>query len=201
MRVLSVAPGGGRPLHSSLAYELHRPASVSGPDREPSGFGELYERLQPSLLRYLERLTADRDVAQDVAQEAFLRLLRRSDLTGDDARLWIFTVATNLVRDHGRTVVRRQRLLSGRPMTPNAVPTPDALTERAEQVERVRAALRQLPERDRQLLLMREEGFRYQEMAEAVGVAPGSVGTLIARALKKFEAVYRRDEERDDAHR
>lgn len=199
--MLSVASGGEDPLQSSLVSRLPDARPVNGPDREASGFGALYERLQPSLLRYLERLTADSDIAQDVAQEAFLRLLRRRDLSGDDARLWIFTVATNLVRDHGRTVVRRQRLLSAQPVTPSAAPPPDLEAERSEAVERVRAALRLLPERDRQLLLMREEGFRYQEMAEAVGVAPGSVGTLIARALKKFEAVYRREEAQDDAHR
>lgn len=174
---------------------------MNGPDPDPTSFGELYERLQPSLVRYLERLTGDGDVAQDVSQEAFLRLLRRSDLTGDDARLWIFTVATNLVRDYGRSVVRRKRILTARPVVPNAPPTPDLEAERNERVSLVRLALRQLPERDQQLLLMREEGFRYQEMAEAVGVAPGSVGTLIARALKKFAAVYRSDEEQDDAHR
>lgn len=174
---------------------------MSGPDPESAGFGELYERLQPSLLRYLERLTGDPDTAQDVSQEAFLRLLRRTDLSGDDARLWIFTVATNLVRDHGRSVARRHRLLTARPVLPSSPSAPDVEAERREQVTRVRAALRHLSDRDQQLLLMREEGFRYQEMAEAVGVAPGSVGTLIARALKKFEAVYRSDNEHDDAHR
>ena len=93
---------------------------MNGPDPHSASFGELYERLQPSLLRYLERMTGDEDIAQDVAQEAFLRLLRRTDLDGDDARLWIFTVATNLVRDHGRAVVRRQRLLLARPVLPGA---------------------------------------------------------------------------------
>jgi RNA polymerase sigma-70 factor, ECF subfamily len=174
---------------------------LNGPESESASFGALYERLQPALVRYLERLTGDGDVAQDVAQEAFLRLLRRTDLDGDDARLWIYTVATNLVRDYGRSVTRRQRLLTARPVLPSAPPAPDVDAERSEQVAVVRAALRQLPERDRQLLLMREEGFRYQEMAEAVGVAPGSVGTLISRALKRFAAVYRSDDERDDAHR
>lgn len=168
---------------------------MNGPDRESASFGALYERLQPSLLRYLERLTGDEDMAQDVAQEAFLRLFRRRELDGDDARLWIFTVATNLVRDHGRAVVRRQRLLSARPVLPGAPAAPDVEAERSESVAKVREALSQLSERDQRLLLMREEGFRYQEMAEAVGVAPGSVGTLIARALKRFEAVYRRDDE------
>lgn len=188
-------------MHTRVAPQPSRAFSVNGPDPDSASFGELYERLQPSLLRYLERLTGDPDIAQDVSQEAFLRLLRRADLDGDDARLWIFTVATNLVRDHGRTVVRRQRLLVARPVVPSGPPAPDAEAERSERVHRVREALGQLSERDRQLLMMREEGFRYQEMAEAVGVAPGSVGTLIARALKKFEAVYSRDEEQDDPHR
>ena len=56
-------------------------------------------------------------------------------------------------------------------------------------------AMDELPERDRHLLLMREEGFSYQEIAAAIGVAPGSVGTLIARAIKRFTAVYRPLEE------
>lgn len=168
---------------------------MNGSEGDSAAFGELYESLQPSLLRYLERLTGDGDIAQDVAQEAFLRLLRRTDLDAENARLWIFTVATNLVRDHGRAVVRRKRLLTATPVVPSGPPAPDLELERRERVTRVRAALELLSERDRQLLLMREEGFRYQEMARAAGVAPGSVGTLIARALKRFETVYRSDEE------
>jgi DNA-directed RNA polymerase specialized sigma24 family protein len=46
---------------------------------------------------------------------------------------------------------------------------------------------------------MREEGFSYAEIARAVEVAPGSVGTLIARALKRFGSVYRVDREVPDA--
>jgi RNA polymerase sigma-70 factor, ECF subfamily len=55
-----------------------------------------------------------------------------------------------------------------------------------------------LPERDRQLLLMREEGFKYDEIAAVIGVAPASVGTLIARALKKFVSAYEAREDVDD---
>lgn len=159
-----------------------------------SGFDALYERLYPSLLRYVERLVGDRDASEDLAQEAFVRLLRRPDLDGEDARLWIFTVATNLVRDRGRAVARRQRLL-----TPDSVqlPTssvPDEELERAENIRAVRAALDLLPERDRLMLLMREEGFRYSEIAQALEVAPSSVGTLIARALKRFSEAYHPNE-------
>ena len=62
--------------------------------------------------------------------------------------------------------------------------------ERTERIELVRKALERLSERDRQMLLMREEGFRYTEIAEAVGVRSTSVGALVARALKKFSAAY-----------
>ncbi len=156
-------------------------------------FEAIYRRLHPSVFRYLERLTGDVDVAEDIAQEAFVRLLSRPDLVEDAARLWLFTVATNLVRDRGRSTARRARLLSAVPVEPTRLSLPDEDLERKERVGSVRAVLDTLSERDRQMLLMREEGFRYGEIAEAVGVAPGSVGTLMARALKRFVAVYKPD--------
>lgn len=165
------------------------------PHRQPATFETVYRRLHPTLFRYLNRLTGDADVAEDVAQEAFIRLLRRPELSEEGARCWLFTVATNLVRDRGRAASRHQRLLSaGEAPTPSPMPSPDEAVERAERVRAVRAALEQLAPRDRQLLLMREEGFRYEEIADAVGVAPGSVGTLIARALKRFASAYRPEE-------
>jgi RNA polymerase sigma-70 factor, ECF subfamily len=157
-------------------------------------FDAIYRRLHPSLFRYLERLTGDTDVAEDIAQESFVRLLSRPDLSGEGVRLWLFTVATNLVRDRGRSTARRARLLEAVPVEPGRFPTPEEELERGERVRSVRAALAQLAERDVQMLLMREEGFRYAEIADAVGVAPGSVGTLVARALKRFVEVYRPNE-------
>ena len=69
-----------------------------------------YKRLQPSLYRYLLRLTGDPDLAEDLAQESFVRLLDH-DLPEAEIRPWIFAVATNLVRDSARTRERRRRLL------------------------------------------------------------------------------------------
>ena len=68
--------------------------------------------------------------------------------------------------------------------------SPQEDLERSERIEQVRLALDRLSDRDRQMLLMREEGFRYAEIAEAVGVRPTSVGALVARALKRFSAAY-----------
>lgn len=162
-------------------------------------FDSLFRHLYPSLFRYLQRLTGDPDQADDLAQEAFTRLLRQT-LPEQEAKPWLFTVATNLVRDAARKSSRRERLLAVHQPLPQALPAADELVERDERVAEVQRALARLKPRDRQLLLMREEGFTYEEMAQAVGVSATSVGTLLARALKRFSEVYRLCEVVDDAH-
>lgn len=156
-------------------------------------FDTVFETLYPSLHRYLHRLTGDQDVAEDIAQEAFVRLLRQS-LPEDEVRPWVFTVAMNLVRDNARRNERRHRLLAGAPELVTRPPLPDEDVERRDRIARVRGVLEKLPERDRQLLLMREEGFKYDEIAAVIDVAPSSVGTLIARALRKFATEYEAQE-------
>jgi RNA polymerase sigma-70 factor (ECF subfamily) len=164
-------------------------AAVSSSAGGAADFDALFRRLYPSLFRYLHRMCGDSDAADDMAQESFVRLLGR-DLPEEEARLWVFTVATNLLRDRGRTARRRERLLESADWRPTAIPAPDETLDRARTVDRVRRALEQVPARDRQMLLMREEGFRYDEIAQAAGVAPGSVGTLLARAARRFAAAY-----------
>lgn len=159
-------------------------------------FDAVFAKLYPSLFRYLQRLTGDEDVAEDIAQESFVRLLRQS-LPEEEVRPWLFTVAMNLVRDRARKSERRQRLLTSAPELVTRTPLPDEDMERTERIAAVRQVLERLPERDRQLLLMREEGFKYDEIARVIGVAPASVGTLIARALKKFVAEFEAREVKD----
>jgi RNA polymerase sigma factor (sigma-70 family) len=140
------------------------------------------------LFRYLVRLTGDSDLAADVAQETFVRLVEREpDNTG--IRAWLYRVATNLVRDHSRVARRRIELLQERS---HRVPHGDAPTdahlalEIEEKRQAVRNALEALSERDRTVLLMREEGFSHEEIATAVGTTTKSIGRMIARALQKL---------------
>jgi RNA polymerase sigma factor (sigma-70 family) len=100
-------------------------------------------------------------------------------------------VATNLALDEVRRRTRRGRLLRMRPSAqPLADPPEDpaAAVERAEVTMRVRKALAAVPERDRTVLLLREEGFCHREIAEVVGTTEKSIGTMIARAMVKVEA-------------
>lgn len=150
-------------------------------------FDELFDEVYPGLYRYCLRLTADPDVAEDATQEAFVRLLERR-IRGDPAALrgWLFKVATYLIRDQARVESNRARLLAEHPIAAADGKTPADHAERADRVAAVRHALSELDERDRMLLLLREEGFAYRELAEAIGVQPTSVGTLLARARRRF---------------
>ena len=154
-------------------------------------FEAAFNSHQEALFRYVNRLVGDTDLAADVVQESFVRLLD-NPLPEDEVRRWLFTVATNLVRDDARMRTRRQRLLTERyersDLAGDPAEVPDAIVSRSERIAAVREALERLSPRDRQMLLMREEGFRYSEIAEVIDVAPGSVGTLLARALRRFAA-------------
>lgn len=150
----------------------------------------LFEEHHEALLRYLVRLTGDFDVAQDAAQEAFTRLVARPP-RDDNPRAWLFTVATNLVRQWANTRSRAATLLhaaAARVPAGDPAPGPDLLAEAGQRRDAVRAALDALSDRERTVLLMREEGFAHREIARAVGTTTGSVGTMIARALDKLAA-------------
>lgn len=154
-------------------------------------YEQVFDEVFPALFRYCQRLTGDADAAEDAAQEAFVRLYTH-EVEGPvkALRVWLFRSATNVIRDRYRVDENRRRLLEKHPVKPGAPPDPERGVERKEDVAAVRAVLDGLDERDRELLLMREEGFSYREMAEAVGVKPTSIGTLLARAQRRFAEAW-----------
>jgi RNA polymerase sigma factor (sigma-70 family) len=158
-------------------------------------FDSVFDRLYPELARYCQRLTGDRDVAEDIAQESMVRLFDHR-ITGSHAgtRAWLFKTATHLVRDRYRIEKNRARLLTEHPVRPVEPESPALRLERAETRDRARLALDTLAPRDKEILLMRYTGFSYREIAEAIDVAATSVGTLLARAERRFaQAVMNAD--------
>ncbi len=154
----------------------------------------LFERDYPSLVRFLYRRLGDRDQAEDLAQEAFIRLLQRQP---DNPRAYLFATALNLMRDVVRGEARRARhlqVLAGE-RTGAVAPSPEGDLVRSETAAEVRAALDTLSERDHTLLLLWEEGFAYREIAEMLGVSPTSIGPLLARAQKRFLKHYEKQAE------
>ena len=152
-------------------------------------FDGLFRAQFPRLFRYLDRLSGDPDMARDLAQDTFIRLLRRG-APPDHPEAWLITVATNLWRNARATNHRRQRLLGPSQVDAASAAVPPLRPEAAEERARVERTLKQLPERDQQMLLLMAEGYRYHEIAEAIEVSPASVGTLLARAKRAFREAY-----------
>lgn len=148
----------------------------------------IFDAVYPRLYRYCLRISSDPDLAEDAAQEAFVRLLDRKIEGGENGvTSWLFKVATHFLRDRARVSENRARLLEMHPVESPAPTRPDQELEVRDRIRRVREALSRLEERERTLLLLREEGFSYRELADAIGVQPSSVGTLLVRARGKFD--------------
>lgn len=116
---------------------------------------------------------------------------------------WLFAVALNLARDDGRRAVRQGRRLEALRAERGdaAAPAADEALEREEKAVAVRAALGHLSEKDREALLLQAEGCSYAEIAAALGLAPGAIGTTLARARRRLVEAYRAGEKRGDGAR
>jgi len=126
--------------------------------------------------------------------------VRALEAPPSNPRPWLFAVALNLARDDGRQAVRQGRrleLLKGE-HEGDAAPPPDEQVERDERIATVRGALEQLTEQDRSALLLKAEGFSYEEIASALGLAKGAIGTTLSRARRRLVEAYRALEKQVD---
>jgi RNA polymerase sigma factor (sigma-70 family) len=157
-------------------------------------WADVYRTTFGDLVRYLYRKVWDADRAQDLAQEAFVRVL---DTTPENPRAWLFTVAANLARDEARTVIRRRKHLAliqaeSDPAAPEADPV-EAM-DREEKAAAARRALDELSDRDREVLLLWDAGLSYAEIAQRTGLAIGAIGTTLSRARRRLAAAYEESE-------
>ena len=167
---------------------------------DEAAFTSLFERHWDAVCRLLIRLTGDADAAGDLAQEVFVQLYRKPPLNEDvPLRAWLFRVALNrgynaLRADRRRRT--REETVAGDPTAGGAadgaagVESLEEIANRAEERDSVRRVLMRLSERQRDCLVLRANGLSYAEIAVAIGVAPGSDGTLLARAERAFKAEY-----------
>jgi RNA polymerase sigma-70 factor (ECF subfamily) len=137
------------------------------------------------------RLVGDPDEAQDLALEAFWRLHQEGEVSNLEG--WLYRVVTNLGLNALRARQRRQQYeaqAGHSALEKDPVPNPAAEYERQQEREQVRVVLSQIKPRSARLLVLRHSGLSYAEIAAALDLAPGSVGTLLARAEKEFAERY-----------
>jgi RNA polymerase sigma-70 factor (ECF subfamily) len=163
-------------------------ARAASPAMDEGEFLALYERSAPRLRAYLRRLTGDASLADDVLQEAYLRLLQYSRLGASDGEriALLFRAGTNLVYDHWRRKRREREKVHAIPWGPHE-PAPLALgPDMARVFERLRP-------RDRALLwLTHVEGCSHREVARILGVNALSVRVLLFRARATLKRHIRR---------
>jgi len=156
-----------------------------------AAFAELIERHKDSLVSYLTRLCGRQEEAEDLAQEAFLRLYERSQAYREEGKLrsYLFSIATNLVRSRHRQRKRREVLRSIF-LSSNGHRTPakqqSGLLEQELQ-EQLACAIADLPLRYRTpLVLFEVEGWSYREICELTGLREGTVKSRIHRAKRSL---------------
>lgn len=147
----------------------------------------LFTEHKRALEAFVARRTGSTQVAADLTQESFLRLARLpADKQIDNLPAFLFTIASNLVRDHQRQAIRRERLDGGEPSEELASEAPGADDQLAAQQEQalMQAAIQSLPEATRHIfLLYHVDGCTYREIGERLQVTPRSVEYQLRRAL------------------
>lgn len=156
---------------------------------DAAAFEQLFTQHYSQVYRVAYHVVGTREEAEDLAQETFLALYREPPPATTPLLAWLCRVALN----RGYNSLRGQRRAEQRAARlAESAESPDPQSEllRAEERARVRATIAALPERQGKLLLLRYAGLAYAEIAETLGVAAGSVGTLLARAERAFLALY-----------
>lgn len=173
-------------------------------DDDAAAFEELMLRYQSRLVTVLVHLVGDRDTAEDVAQEVFLRVYRsrKKYVPGSKFSTWLFTIANNAASNARRSRSRRKE----RNLAPATDDTgawggasldqmaqarsgsmPTRRLDKAEMQAAVRAALETLHERQRlAVLLCKFENMSYLEIAETMAMSPQAVKSLLSRARENL---------------
>jgi RNA polymerase sigma factor (sigma-70 family) len=165
---------------------------------EPPGaetIEELFAALESPLLSYALRLVADLGAAEDIVQEAFMKLHAQFNEVREPRR-WLYRTAHNLALNHRRRADKIVRLdlrqgvgTSAASEMPDPQPLPDEQIARWEGIGLVRLSLQTLDDRSRELIRLKfNAGLSYQEISARTGLTVGHVGYLLHHALKAIAA-------------
>jgi RNA polymerase sigma-70 factor (ECF subfamily) len=151
--------------------------------------GEAYAANRDDLRRYLRRLVDDETLADDLAQEAGMRLLRAGrEAAIREPRAWLFHAGANLARDalRRRTTwgAAAAEIAHDEPVSP---PMPDELASMQQELGALSRAIDSLPPQARRILLLaRVEGHSYKEIARQLGLATKTVENHLGRAIARL---------------
>jgi RNA polymerase sigma-70 factor (ECF subfamily) len=162
---------------------------------DPSAFGALVERHHEAVYRLALSIVGDTDVAQDVAQDAFVKALRGlAGFRGDATfRSWLLTIATNearaMLRRKGR---RRESALEDVPAISAGDRSPEEEAIEGDDSARARRMLARLPEKQRLAVSLRvDEGLSFREIGEIIGSSEGAARVNYFHGIHKLREFMR----------
>jgi RNA polymerase sigma-70 factor (ECF subfamily) len=157
--------------------------------RSPLAALEAYEDEKHKLASFAFAMTRDRDVADDLVQETYLRLVKewKSGRTPENVSAWLFRVVTNLAMSRGRRLIVAQRFLL-RAHNSNEAPSPDLEILRHEEYAMLLKGLATLRPDAQTALLMAAQGFTGREIAQMLGRTESATRAVMCRARKKLRA-------------
>jgi RNA polymerase sigma-70 factor, ECF subfamily len=193
--------GSSPPIKRNELQELDDSSLVAAfLDGEKRAFTELVERYHSRLLNFVYRTTGDRERAEDLVQESFIRVYRhlhRFDQTKKFST-WVYTIASNLAKNELRNrsrnplvlfqVLRKSWDADQKPLEwEDNTYRPDDLYRKRHLRQLVETAVAELPEHHRAVFVLREvEGKTYEEIAEITGCNLGTVKSRLNRARNNF---------------
>jgi RNA polymerase sigma-70 factor (ECF subfamily) len=155
----------------------------------------LYETHRAELFSFLLHMTRDREAAEDLLQEAFIRLIReaRSGRLPDAVRPWLYRVATNAAISRARHGAVWNRLVP-RLVDRREPLGPESAALRAERATELHTAVAELPPDGRAALLLAAQGFDGREIAASIGRTEGATRTLLCRSRVRLRLVLEAEE-------
>ncbi len=179
------------PAHETISVK-HK---TDNPNQRLATFEAIVSTYEGALLRYAHRLLQNRDTAQDVVQDTFIRLYRTWQdpfEPGPAIQTWLYRVAHNSAVDHVRRESRMEslHLKHAAEHAEETAPAPDQhLCAVGDEAERAARALETLSLRDRQLILLKVyEEKSYKEISAITGLSVSNVGYSLHHAMKKLAA-------------
>lgn len=160
-------------------------------DDIPQNFKHIFDNYYPLVCRQAAYLLGTTDLADDIAQEVFLKLYYSAPVELTNVGGWLGRVTVNLCYNYlKREKSRKNREARDSILKENNVIALENVIIKKQEVRLVREVLNKMNERDRMVLLLRFSGYRYSEIAEALEIDKNSVGTVLVRAQRKFKNLY-----------
>jgi RNA polymerase sigma-70 factor (ECF subfamily) len=160
---------------------------------DSAAFSEIYDRHQPAIYRYIFYRVSTETIAEDLTSEVFVRLVDNIDdftYQGRPLLAWLYTIARNLVNDHHRRAGRGEMVPLDETLPANA-PDPEGVADLALNQRRLAAALDQLTEDQRQVILLRFiEDLDNRTVAQVLDKSYGAVKALQHRGLASLRRIF-----------